>query len=88
MRKTQKQIYTVNRNSKNLGFFASLDDVVIGEPKYYLKPREQVERIVTDNPIYGGLYGDKEYFKVTSSKYGIGYMLAEGLTEVVPNART
>lgn len=88
MRNAQKQVYQVNQNSKNLGFFSSLEDVITGEPKYYLKSRERVERIAVDTPIYGGLYGDKEYFKVTSPKYGIGYMLSEGLSEVIPNART
>lgn len=84
---TQKQLYQVGRNSKTLGFFSKLEDTICGEPKYFLKTKERVERIEISQ-IFGGIYRDKEYFKVTSPKYGIGYMLSDGLEEVLPNART
>ena len=83
---SQKQIYEVGKNSKTLGFFSKLEDTICGEPKYFLKTKERIERIAI-SPIYGGKYRDKEYFKVTSPKYGIGYMLAEGLEEVTSNVQ-
>lgn len=69
--------------TRNLAFFETLCDT---EPKRYLNKGEKVELIGTTK-IYGGLYGDKEYFKVNSPSYGVGYMLSEGLEEVT-NAGT
>lgn len=69
--------------SRNLAFFETLCDI---EPQRYLKHGERVE-LVSITTIYGGLHGDKEYFKVSSPDYGVGYMLSEGLEEVT-NART
>lgn len=70
--------------SRNLAFFETLCDI---EPKRYLNRGEKVELIATTT-IYGGLHGDKEYFKVNSPTYGIGYMLSEGLEEVTKNEPT
>lgn len=63
--------------SKNLAFFETLCDI---EPKRYLKFGETVELLGTTT-IYGGLHGDKEYLKVNSPYWGVGYMLAEGLKQ-------
>ena len=69
--------------SRNLAFFETLCDI---EPQRYLKYGEKVELISTTT-VYGGLHGDKEYFKVSSPEYGVGYMLSKGLEEVT-NAGT
>lgn len=69
--------------SRNLAFFETLCDI---EPKRYLTEGEKVE-LIAMTTIYGGLHGDKEYLKVNSPTYGIGYMLSEGLEEVT-NAST
>lgn len=66
--------------SRNLAFFETLCDI---EPQRYLKAGEKVELISTTT-VYGGIHGDKEYFKVSSPDYGVGYMLSDGL-EVANN---
>lgn len=64
--------------SRNLAFFETLCDI---EPIRYLKAGEKVE-LISSTAVYGGVHGDKEYLKVSSPSYGVGYMLSDGLEEV------
>lgn len=68
----EKEILEVK--SKRLGFYEKLSSE---EPKQYLKQHEKVTK-VSDKIFYLGLFADKEYFKVSSTNYGVGYVLAEG----------
>lgn len=68
----EKEILEVK--SKRLGFYEKLSSE---EPKQYLKQHEKVTK-VSDKVFYLGLFADKEYFKVSSTNYGVGYVLAEG----------
>lgn len=72
----EKEILEVK--SKRLGFYEKLSSE---EPKQYLKQHEKVTK-VSDKIYYLGLFADKEYFKVSSTNYGVGYVLAEG-TELI-----
>ena len=65
--------------SKELAFWESLFECD-AEPTRYLKRGEQVE-IVGTTTVYGGLHGDKEYYKVKHHIYGLGYMLKEGVDQ-------
>lgn len=68
----EKEILEVK--SKRLGFYEKLSSE---EPKQYLKQHEKVTK-VSDKIFYLGLFADKEYFKVSSTNYGVGYVFAEG----------
>ena len=62
-----------------LAFWENLFDVEEEDaPKRYLDRGEQVTVIGTAT-VYGGRFGDKEYFKVNHHIYGLGYMRKEGL---------
>lgn len=63
--------------AKKLAFWESLIDIC-DEPVRYLKEGETVT-VLGDSVIYGGRFGDREYFKVSHHVYGMGYMLKEGL---------
>lgn len=73
MAKTKAKVAT-----KNLAFWESLIDVC-GEPKRYLKRNETVF-VTGTSVVYGGVQGDKEYYKVQHPIYGLGYVRREGLT--------
>ena len=62
--------------SKELSFWESLFECG-EEPTRYLKRGEEVQ-IVGTKTVYGGIHGDKEYYKVKHPVFGIGYMLKEG----------
>ena len=62
---------------KHLAFWESLLDMC-DEPKKYLNYGETVVAI-GDAIIYGGLFGDKQYYKVSHPLNGIGYVRKEGL---------
>lgn len=64
--------------SKKLAIFESLMDI---EPIRYLDKGEKVS-LVTDKEYYGGKHKDKPYYKVRSNLFEIGYVLAEGLSEI------
>ena len=72
----EKEILEVK--SKRLGFYEKLSSE---EPKQYLKQHEKVTK-VSDKIFYLGLFADKEYFKVSSMNYGVGYVLTEGTIPV------
>lgn len=59
---------------KNLAFWESLCDE---EPKRYLNAGEQIE-VTGSATLFGGIHGDKEYYKVKHHVYGLGYMLKKG----------
>lgn len=63
--------------TKKLAFWESLIDLTV-EPTRYLKEGETVF-IVGTATTYGGIFGDKEYYKVDHPTYGVGYMRTEGL---------
>ena len=67
--------------AKKLAFWESLIDIC-DEPARYLKEGDTVT-VFGDSVIYGGRYGDKEYFKANHHVYGMGYMLKEGLEVAV-----
>lgn len=67
--------------TKKLAFWETLIDFCGEEPTRYLKEGETVFLIGTA-VVYGGLFGDKEYYKVDHPTYGVGYMRTEGLEEV------
>lgn len=67
--------------AKKLAFWESLIDIC-DEPARYLKEGETVT-VLGDSVIYGGRFGDREYFKVNHHVYGMGYMLKEGLEVAV-----
>ena len=69
--------------SKNLGFYEKLSSE---EPKQYLKQHEKLAK-VSDKIYYLGLYADKEYFKVSSTNYGVGYVLAEAVQPISNKTR-
>lgn len=83
----QKRKFKVSSNSKKLAFFRDIKDCETPS-KTYFKVGTVVEVLDTFSPIYGGIYGDKEYFKVSHPDYGTGYMLKEGLEEVKSNEQT
>lgn len=66
-------------NAKNLAFWETLIDIGIAEPSKYLKNGEKLIVIGTAT-VYGGIQGDKEYYKVIHSIYGSGYVRANGIT--------
>lgn len=63
--------------TKKLAFWEPLIDLAV-EPTRYLKEGEVVS-IVGTATTYGGIFGDKEYYKVDHPAYGVGYMRTEGL---------
>lgn len=67
-------------STKQLAFWETLIDVQ-DEPARYLKYGECVT-IIGNVITFGGLFGDKEYYKVDHPLYGLGYMRKEGLSEV------
>lgn len=67
-------------NSRRLAFWETLIDVQ-DEPARYLKYGETVV-ILGNVTTFGGLFGDKEYYKVEHPLYGLGYMRKEGLKEL------
>ena len=67
-------------STKNLAFWESLFQM-LDEPTRYLKENETVFILGTAT-TYGGIFGDKEYYKVDHPTYGVGYMRTEGLEEV------
>lgn len=69
--------------SKNLGFYEKLSSE---EPKQYLKQHEKVTK-VSDKIYYLGLFADKEYFKVSSTNFGVGYVLAEAIQPIANKHR-
>jgi hypothetical protein len=66
-------------NVRNLAFWETLIDADADiEPAKYLKFGEQI--VILGSAItFGGLFGDKEYFKVNHPYYGVGYVRTEGL---------
>ena len=72
----EKEILEVK--SKRLGFYEKLSSE---EPKQYLKQHEKVTK-VSDKIFYLGLFADKEYFKVSNTNYGVGYVLAEAIQPI------
>ena len=66
-------------NVKNLAFWETLIDAE-SEAAKYLKFGEQVT-VLGSAVTFGGLFGDKEYFKVDHPLYGVGYVRTEGLTK-------
>lgn len=66
--------------TRKLAFWESLIDVS-DEPTRYLNSGDTVT-IVGEATVYGGKFGDKEYYKVQHNLYGVGYMRKEGLEEV------
>lgn len=74
------QTTKVKIKSKNLAFWESLIECD-GEPTRYLKQGEEVQ-IVGSKTFYGGLHGDKEYYKVHHPFYGMGYMLKDGFRDL------
>ena len=64
-------------NSRKVAFWESLIDVN-AEPTTYLKEGDKV-KITANVTVYGGLFGDKEYYKVNHPAYGIGYVITSGL---------
>ena len=81
----RKRKFKVSTNSKKLAFFRDIKDCDT-PPKTYFKSGTVVQVDDALPTVYSGKYGDKEYFKVSHPDYGSGYMLKEGLEEVVPNA--
>ena len=67
---------------KQLAFWETLIDY---SPIAYLNPGEKVE-LISDRVYYGGIHGDKEYYKVNHSLHGVGYMLKAGLVGQNQNA--
>ena len=65
-------------NVSKLAFWESLIDVE-SEPKLYLKRGEELSIVGTPQTFYGGIFGDKEYYKVQHHVYGLGYVRKEGL---------
>lgn len=63
--------------TKKLAFWETLIDVT-DEPAKYLKEGESVV-ILGNATTFGGVFGDKEYYKVEHPAYGVGYMRTEGL---------
>lgn len=66
--------------SNKLAFWETAIDLE-GEPAKYLKRGETV-MILGSAVTYGGLFADREYYKVQHTYYGNGYVRKEGL-EVV-----
>lgn len=71
--------------TKKLAFWETLIELC-DEPTRYLKEGETVN-IIGTAVTYGGLFGDREYYKIDHPTYGVGYMRTEGL-EAVSNAGT
>lgn len=65
-------------NVPKLAFWESLIDVE-AEPKLYLKRGEEIYVVGTAQTSYGGIFGDKEYYKVQHHIHGLGYVRTEGL---------
>lgn len=63
--------------ARGLAFWETLIDVE-GEPRYRLKAGEKV-KILGSSSVYGGLFGDKEYYRIEHPLYGIGYIRTEGV---------
>lgn len=64
-------------NTRKLAFWESLIDVD-GEPTRYLEFGDKFT-ITANAIVYGGLFGDKEYYKVNHPTFGIGYVLVSGI---------
>jgi hypothetical protein len=73
--KTQAKVAT-----KKLAFWESLIDLE-AEPTRYLEKNEKVT-ILGSASVYGGIFADKEYYKVSHHIYGTGYMRKEGLEQI------
>lgn len=58
-----------------LAFWETLCDI---EPSHYLDFGDRVS-VISTTSVYGGVQGDKEYYKINHPIYGVGYMLKEGL---------
>lgn len=72
--------------SKRLAFFDKLD---AEEPRQYLKQHEKLTK-VSDQVFYldnVDRFTDKEYFKVSNTNLGVGYVLAEGTIPVTTKRR-
>jgi hypothetical protein len=77
--KVEKTI--LEAKSKRLAFFDKLD---AEEPRQYLKQHEKLTK-VSDQVFYldnADKFTDKEYFKVSNTNLGVGYVLAEGTIPV------
>lgn len=61
--------------SKKLALFETLMDI---EPVRYLDKGEKVS-LIAETPYYGGKHKDKQYAKVRTNLFEIGYVLLEGL---------
>lgn len=66
--------------AKKLAFWESLIDLE-AEPTRYLEKNEKVT-ILGSASVYGGIFADKEYYKVSHNIYGMGYMRKEGLEQI------
>lgn len=66
---------TMKVASKKLALFETLMDI---EPMRYLDKGEKVS-LIAAMPYYGGKHKDKQYYKVRTNLFEIGYVLAEGL---------
>lgn len=73
--KTQAKV-----EAKKLAFWESLIDLE-AEPTRYLEKNEKVT-ILGSASVYGGIFADKEYYKVSHHIYGMGYMRKEGLEAI------
>lgn len=71
---------TYEVTTKKLALFETLMDT---EPTRYLDKGDKV-RLIQEMKYYGGKHGDKQYYKVQTPWYEVGYILAEGITEVTP----
>ena len=67
-------------STKQLAFWETAIDLE-GEPAKYLK-RGEVVMILGNATTYGGLFADKEYYKIQHPYYGNGYVRKEGLEKI------
>lgn len=79
MAKVVKKVLT-----RNLAFWENLVDTIEDEPTRYLKQGDTVS-VYTERTVYGGRFGDREYYKVYHPTYGSGYVLREGVGSVAGN---
>jgi len=70
--------------SRDLAFWENLVDTIDDEPTRYLHKGDTLA-IYTENPVYGGRFGDRAYYRVSHSVYGSGYVLREGVGSVAGN---